>query len=188
MYQKAETLLVDKGPYSQRYDFSSRHVWMWELNYKESWEPKNWCFWTVVLEKTHESPLNCKKIKPVNSKGNQSLNIHWKDWCWNWSFNTLATYDGKSHPIRKDPDIWKDWGQEKGVTEDEMVGWHHWFIKYEFEQTSGDWEGQGNLVCCSPWGSQSQTWLRDWITTINPIDNIYTYTPDILLFLFCPIT
>ena len=71
--------------------FSSSHVWMWELDYKESWQWKNWCFWIVVLEKTLESPLDCKKIQPVHSKGNQS-NIHWKDWCWSWNFNTLATW------------------------------------------------------------------------------------------------
>ena len=75
----------------RHYFFSSSHVWMWELDYKESWVPKNWCFWTVVLRKTLESPLNCKEIKPVNSKGNQSW-IHWKDWYWIWSSNTLATW------------------------------------------------------------------------------------------------
>ena len=80
---------ADKDPSSQSYGFSSSHVWIWELDHKESWVLKNWCFWTVVLEKTLESPLDCKEIKPVNPKG--SLNIHWKDRCWSWSSKTLAT-------------------------------------------------------------------------------------------------
>ena len=98
------------------YGFSTGHVWMWELNYKESWAPKNWCFWTVVLEKTLESPLDCKEIQPVHPKGNQS-------WC-----------NAKNRVIGKDPDTRKDWRQEeKGMTEDEMVGWHHQFYGQEFE-------------------------------------------------------
>ena len=112
---------ADKGPYSQSYGFSSSHVWMWELDYKESWAPKNWCFWTVVLEKILESPLDCKEIQPVHPKGNQS-----------WIFigraeaeaeaPILWPLDSKSQLIGKDPDAEKDWGQEKnGATEDEMV-------------------------------------------------------------------
>ena len=112
--------------------------------------PKNWCFQVVVLEKTLESPLDCKEIKPVNPKGNQS-----------WIFTgrtdakaealTLWPPDVKSQLTGKDPDAGKDWGkEEKGVTEDEMVGWHHWLNGHEFEQTQGDSEGQGSLVCCSP--------------------------------------
>ena len=81
-----------KGPSSQSYGFSSGHVWMWELDHKESWALKNWCFWTVVLEKTLESPLDCKEIQPVHPKGNQVLNVHWKDWCWRWNYNTLAPW------------------------------------------------------------------------------------------------
>ena len=109
-------------------------TWMWELDYKESWAPKNWCFWSVVLEKTLESPLDCKEIQPIHPKGNQSvLNIHWKDWCWSWSSNTLATWC-EELPHLKDPDAGKDWGQEeKGTTEDEMVGWHHRLNGHEFE-------------------------------------------------------
>ena len=84
--------IADKGPYSQNYGFSSSHVWIWELNYKESWALKNWCFWTVVLEeKTLQSPLDCKEIQSVHPKGNKSW-IHWKDWCWSWNSNTLATW------------------------------------------------------------------------------------------------
>ena len=115
----------NKGPSSQGYGFSSGHVWMWELDYKESWVPKNWCFWTVVLEKTLESSLDCKEIQPVHPKGDQ---------CWVFIGRTdveaetpiLWPPDSKSWLIGKDPDAGKDWGQEeKGTTEDEMVGWHH---------------------------------------------------------------
>ena len=80
-----------KGLHSQSYGFSNNHAWMWKLDYKEGWGPKNWCFQIVVLEKTLESPLDCKEIKPVISK-KSTLNIHWKDWCWSWSSNTLATW------------------------------------------------------------------------------------------------
>ena len=105
--------------------FSSSHVWMWELDYKESWALKNWCFWTVVLEKTLESPLDCKEIQPVHCKGDQS-----------WEFigrtdveaeaTVLWPSDAKSWLTGKDPDAGKDWRQEEGMTEHEMVGWHHW--------------------------------------------------------------
>ena len=120
---KSRHYFAHKGPSSQSHGFSSSHVWMWELNYKESWALKNWCFWTVVLEKTHESPLDCKEIKPVSPKGNQP-----------WIFigrtdveaetPILWPPDGKKWPILKDPDAGKDWRQEgKWATE---VGWHHW--------------------------------------------------------------
>ena len=115
---------VHKGPSSQGYGFSSGHVWMWELDSKESWAPKNWCFWTVVLEKTLESPLDCKEIQPVHPKGDQF-------WVFTGRTDVVAETsilwppDAKSWLIGKDPDAGKDWGQEKGTTEDEMVGWHH---------------------------------------------------------------
>ena len=115
-----------KGPSSQSYGFSSSHVWMWELDHKESWALKNWCFWTVVLEKTLESPLDCKEFKPVNPKGNQPwLLIGRAD----AETETLILWppNAKSWLIWKDPDAGKVRGQEeKGATEDEMVGWHHW--------------------------------------------------------------
>ena len=135
--KKQRHYFADKGPSSQSYGFSSGHVWMWELDHKESWTPKNWLFWTVVLEKTPESPLDCKEIKPVNPKGNNSWS-HWKDWCWSWSSNTFAIwYEELIH--WKNPWCWKDWRQEeKGSTEGEMVWWHHWFNGHEFEQTPGD--------------------------------------------------
>ena len=117
----------------QSYGFFSGHVWMWELDCEESWVPKNWCFWTVVLEKTLESPLNFKEIQPVHSKGGQS-----------WVFigrtdvqaetPILWPPHAKSWLIGKDLDSGRDWGQEeKGTTEDEMVGWHQWFTGHEFE-------------------------------------------------------
>ena len=115
--------------------FSSSHVWMWELDHKEGWAPKN-CYFCIVLEKTLESPLDCKEIQPVNPTGNQS-----------WIFirrtdaeagapilwHPILSPDVKSWLIRKDPDAWKDWRQEKGTTEDEMVGWHHQHNGHEFE-------------------------------------------------------
>ena len=116
---------------------------MWELDYKESWGLKNWCFLTVVLEKTLESPLDCKEIQPVHPKGNES-------WIFIWRTDAEAeapilwSPEVKSWLIWKYPDVGKEWGQEeKGMTEDEMVGWHHWLNEYESEQTPGDGEGQG---------------------------------------------
>ena len=131
--------------------------------YEESWAPKNWCFWTVVLENTLESPLECKEIQAVHPKGNQfwlcvgrtdakaEAPILWPPDVNNWF-------------IGKNPDVGKDWRQEeKGTTEYEMVGWHHRLNGYEFEQASGVGDGQGSLACCSPWGhKQSDTteWLN----------------------------
>ena len=124
---------ANKGPYSQKYGFPSRHVWMWELDYKESWALKNLCVWTVVLEKTLESPLDCKEIQPVYPKGDQS-------WIFIGSSDAEAETaifwlpDVKNWLIGKDPDAGKDWRQEeKGTTEDEIVGWHHWLYVHEFE-------------------------------------------------------
>ena len=119
---------------------------MWVLDLKEGWRSRHWCFWTVVLEKTFESPLDCKEIKPVNPKGNQSRIF-------------FGTTDAEAEvPIlwppdmKKDPDAGKDWRQEeKGTTEDEVIGWHHLLNGDEFEQLPGDIKGQGNLACCSPW-------------------------------------
>ena len=147
--KKQRPYFGDKGPYSQSYGSSSSRVWMWELDHEESWAPKNWCFWTVVLKKTLESPLDSKEIKPVNQKGNQP-------WIFIGSTDAEAPIlwppDVKSQFIGKDPDARKDWVHEdKGVREDKMVGWHHWLNGHEFEQTLGDSEGQGSLVCCSPW-------------------------------------
>ena len=131
--KKQRHYFADKGLSSQSYGFSSSHVWMWELDHKESLAPKNWCFWTVVLEKALESPLDCKEIKPVKTKGNQS-----------WLFigksddeaetPVLWPPDAKNWLIWKDPNVGKDWRQEKkGMTGDETVGWHHWLNRHEFE-------------------------------------------------------
>ena len=140
---------ANKGLFGQSYGYSSSHAGMWELDHKEGWVSKNWCFWTVVLEKTLESPLDCKEVKPVNPKGNQS-------WTFIGRTDTEAEAsifwppDVKSWLIGKDSDGRKDWGQEeKGATEDEKVGWHHWLNGHEFEQAPGDGEGQQSLACYS---------------------------------------
>ena len=111
--------------------FSSSHVWMWELDHREDWEWKNWCFWTVVLEKTLESPLDCQEIQPVHPKGDQPWMVIGRT---DVEAETPILWppDAKSWLIWKDPDAGKDWGQEKGTTKDEMVGWHHWLNGYEF--------------------------------------------------------
>ena len=127
------------------------YVCMWELDHTEGWEPKDWCFEIVVLEKTAESPLDCKEIKPDNPKGNQpQIFIGRTDAA--AEVPILRLPDAKSQLIGKDPDAGKDWGQEKTVTEDEMVGWHHWLNGHEFEWTLGVGDGQGGLVCCNSWG------------------------------------
>ena len=131
--KKQRHYLVNQGPSSKSYGFSRSHVQMWELDHKEGWALKNWCFWTVVLEKTLESPLDCKEINPVHRKGNQS-----------WVFigrtdaeaetPILWPPDAKNWVTGKDPNAGKDWRQEeKGMSEDEMVGRHHWLSGHEFE-------------------------------------------------------
>ena len=149
--------------------FSNIHVWMRELDHKEGWTLKNWCFWTVVLEKSLESPLNTKEIQRVRPKGDQS-----------WVFNgrtdveaetpILWPPDGKSWLIWKDLDSGKDWGQEeKGATEDEMVGWHHQLNGHECGWTLGVGDGQGGLACCSSWGRKESdtTEQLNWKPTVN---------------------
>ena len=161
--KKQRHYFIHKCPSIQGYDFSSGHVWMWELDYKESWAPKNWCFWTVVLEKTAESPLDCKEIQPVHPRGDQS-----------WVFigrivveaetPILWPPDTKSWLIWKDPDTGKYWGQEeKGMIEDEMAVWHHRFDEQGFGWTPGV-DGQGGLECCSSWGHKESdmTELMNW--------------------------
>ena len=139
---------------------------MWELDYKESWMLKNWCFWTVVLEKTLESPLDCKELKPFSPKGNQS-----------WIFigrtdaeaetSILWLSDAKNWLIGKDCDTAKDWRQEeKGMTEDEMVESHHWLDEHTFEQAPGHDEGQESLVCYNPWGCKEPD-VTEWLSWIE---------------------
>ena len=152
--KKQRHYFADRGPYSQSYGSSSGHVWMWELEYKESWAPKNWCFWTVVLEKTLESPLDFKGIKPVNPSGNQHRIFTGRTDS-EAEAPKLWPPDGKNWLIRKDTVAWKDWGwEEKETTEDEMVGWHHRLDGHEFEQTPVVGDGQGGLACCSLWGGK----------------------------------
>ena len=150
--KKQRHYFANKGPSSQSYGIYSSHVWMGELDYKESWAPKNWCFWTVVLEKTLESPLDCKEIKPVNPTGDQSwIAIERTDA--EAETPILWPLDVKNWLIWKDPDAGNDWRQEeKGSTEDEMVGWHHRLYGNELEQAPGVADGQGGLVCCPPRG------------------------------------
>ena len=136
-------------PKCQGYGFSSSHVWMLELDYKESWAPKNWCFWTVVLEKTLESPLDCMEILPVHPKGNQSWIFIGRTDAEN-EVPTLWPPDAKNWLIGKDPDAGKDWRQEvKGTAEDEIIGFHHLLDRNEFEQALRVGDGQGSLPCCS---------------------------------------
>ena len=144
------------------YGFSSSHVWMWELGQKESWVPENWCFWTVVLEKTLESALDCKEIQPVHPKRNQSgIFIERTDV--EAETPILWPPDAKNWLTGKDPDAGKDWGQEeKGMTEDEMVRWHHWLDGHEFEQATGVGDGQGSLPCCSPQGRKESD-MTEWL-------------------------
>ena len=143
---------VNRGPYSQSYGFSSGHVQMWELGHKECWALKNWCFQIVVLEKTLESPFDSKDIKAVNPKGNQPWILIGRSDV-EAEAPKLWPPDVKSQLTGKDPDTGNDWGQkEKGVTEDELNGWHQRLNRQEFEQILRDSEGQGSLECCSPCG------------------------------------
>ena len=145
---------------------------MWELTHKKCWALKNWCFWTVVLEKTIVSPLDCREIQPVHPKGDQSwvfigrteveaeTPIHWPP-------------HAKSWLIGKDSDAGRDWGQEKkGTTENEMDGWHHRLDAHEFGWTPGVGDGQGGLACCNPWGqkeSDTTEWLN-WTEMIKYLE------------------
>ena len=134
---------------------------------KEGWVPKNWCFQTVVLDKTLESPLNCKALQPVNPKGNQPC-IFIRRTDAEVEAPILWPPDAKSWLTGKDPDAGKDWGHEENrVTEDEMVGWPHQLNGHEFEQTLGDGEGQGSLACCSHEVARSWTWLSNWTSSTS---------------------
>ena len=138
---KTRHYFANKGPSSQVYGFSSGHIWMWELDCEESWAPKNWCFWTVGLEKTLESPLDCREIQPVHLKGDQLWVILGRTDA-EAETPILWPPDEKSWLIGKDPDTGRDCGQEeKGTTEDEMVRWHHWVNGYEFGWTPGVGDG-----------------------------------------------
>ena len=159
--EKQRHYSANKGLCSQGYGLLSGHILLWELDCKEGRAPKHWYLWTMLLEKTSESPWDSKEIKPVNLKGDQLWICVGRDWCWSWS-SSFWSSDAKSWLTGKDPDVGKDWRQEKGVTEDELVGWHHWLNGHEFEQTPGDSEEQGSLACYSPWGSQRVR--HDWMS------------------------
>ena len=163
-FKSRDITLPTKVLSSQAYGFSSGHVWMWELDYKQSWVPKNWCFWTVLLEKTLESPLDCKEIQSVHPKGDES---------WVFIGRTDDEADGpivwppheKSWLIWKDPDARKDWRQEeKGTTVDEMVGWHHQLNGHGFGWTLGVGDGLASLACCGSWVLRVG---HDWVTELN---------------------
>ena len=165
--KKQRHYFANKGPSSQGYGFSSNHLQIWESDYKERWAPKNWCFWTMVLEKTLESPLDCKEIEPIHPKGNQS---------WIFTGRTDAEAetpifwppDAKNWLIGKDPNVGKDWRQEeKGMTEDEMIGWLHQLDGHELEQALGAGDGQGGLACCSPWHRRVG---HNWVSELNWLD------------------
>ena len=185
--QKQRHYFANKGLCSQGYGFSSGHVWMWELDCEESWTPKNWCFWTVVLEKTLESPLDYKEIQPIHSKGDQS---------WVFFERTDAKAEtavlwpphAKSWLIGKDSDAGRDWGQEeKGTTEDEMAGWHHWLDGQEFGWTLGVGDGQGGLACCSSWGHKESdtTEQLNWTDTVKGFGMVNKAEIDVFLELSC---
>ena len=163
IFKSRDITLPTKAPSSQSYGFSSSHVWMWELDYKESWVPKARCFWTVVLEKTLENPLDCKEIKPVNPKGNQTRIFIGRTDA-KAETPTLWQPNAKNWLTWKDPNVGKDWRQEEeGTTEDEIVWWHHWLDGHEFEQALGVGDGQGSLPCCSSWDpkeSDTTEWLN----------------------------
>ena len=157
-------LLADKGPSSQSYGFSSSHVWIWELDYKESWGLKNWYFWTVVLEKTLESPLDYKEIKSVNPKGN-------KLWIFIGRTDAEAATpilwppDAKNWLIGKDLYLGKDWRQEeKGTTEDEMVGWHYRLNGRVWVNCRSWWWTGRPGVLQSMW---SQRVRHNWLNELN---------------------
>ena len=132
------SMYTDKGPYGQGDDIPSGHVWLWELDHKEGRMPKNWCFWTVVVEKTSESLLDSKKIKPVNLKGNQTWILIGRT---DAEVPVFWSSDVNSQHIGKVPDAGKDWGQKKRESEDEMARWRYQCNGYELGQTSGDGEG-----------------------------------------------
>ena len=173
---------ADKGLYRQSYGFSSSHVWMWELDNKNNWAPKNWCLQTTVLEKTFESPLNSNQIKSVNLKGNQP-----KIFTGRTDAEAKAPIiwlpDVKSLLSRKDPDAENNWRQEeKGMTEDEMVGWHHQLNGQEFEQTPRVGERQGSLTCCS---LQCHRFRHDWETAQQQGPELSWYPHALSHMVFC---
>ena len=157
--KKQRHYFASKSLSSQSYGFSSSHVWMWKLDYKESWTLKNWCFWTVVLEKTLESPLDCKEIQPVHPKGDQSWVFIWKDWCWSWNSNTLSTWWKELTHLKRP---WC-WGRLKAGAEADDRGWHCWMAS----PTRWTWVWESTRSWCPIMKpgvhgvAKSWTWLSD---------------------------
>ena len=180
--KKQRHYFADKGSYSQSYGFSSSHVWMWELDHIENWALKNWCFWTVVLEKTLESPLDCKEIQPVNPKGNQPWIIHWKDWCWSWSSNLLATWCKK-------PTHWKRpwcWERLRAGGEGEDRGWDGWMASptqwtWVWAKSERQWRTERSGVLQSMRSQRirhdlvaKQQWVRVALRTLDLLAIVWT--------------
>ena len=166
MALKQTHYFANKGPSSQGCGFSSSHVRMRELDCEESWVPKNWCFWTAVLEKTLESPLDCKEIHPLQSEGDQPSDFFGRNDA-KAETPVLWPPHAKSWLIGKDSDAGRDWGQEKGTTLDEMAGWHHWLDGRESEWTLGVGDGQGGLACCDSWGHKESD-MTEWLNRTEP--------------------
>ena len=160
--EKQRCYLTNRGPSSQSYGSSNSHLWMWELDHKESWVPKNWCFLTLVLEKTLESPLDYKEIQVVQKEISPGCSLEGLMLKLKLQYFWLP--NAKSWLIGKDPDAGKVWGQEeKRMTEDEMVGWHHRLDGHRFGWTLGVGKGQGTMACCGSWGrkeSDTTEWLN----------------------------
>ena len=155
---------ANKGLSSQGYGFSCGHVGMWESDYEEGWALKNWCFWTVVLEKTLESPLDCKEMQPVHSEGDQPWDFFGRNDA-KAETPVLWPPPAKSWLIGKASDAGRDWGQEeKGTTEGEMAGWHHWLNGRGSQWTPGVGDGQEGLACCDSWGRRVG---HNWATKLN---------------------
>ena len=181
--KKQRHYFANKGLSNQSCGFSIGHVWMWELDYKENWVLKNWCFWNAVLKKALENPLACKEIQAVHPKGNQS-----------WIFieridaeaeaPILWPPHAKSWLIGKDPDTWKDRRQEKKwTTEDEMVGWHHWLDGHDFEQALGVGDAQGSLACCISMVTKSWKRLSDWTELMKDWNNRFLGSSHLFFFI-----
>ena len=167
--KKQRYYFANKGPYSQSYGFSSSHVWMWELDHREGWVPKNWCFQTVVWRRLFiESPLDSKEIKLVDAKGN-------KPWIFSFSFSLMLKLKFQyfdhlmqnAYSLEKTLMLGKTEGRRRrGATEEEMIGWHHQLNGHKLKPTLRDCEDPGSLVCCSPWEhKESDTTGRDWTAT-----------------------
>ena len=168
------------------YGFPSSHVWMWELDYKESWVENNWCFWTVVLEKTLESPLDCKEIQPVHPT---VLNIHWKDWCWSWNSNTPATWCEELTHLKR-PWCWE---RLRAGGEGDNRGWTGWMASPSqwtwVWASSGSWWWTGRPGVLQSWGhKESHTSERLNLTELNWIMDTgswYLHTVNELIIIYC---